>query len=259
MRQDVSSSWRDLRKSSADSNPAARNPRDSISSVVVRRTDASSSTTEIKLFDILNSNLSDIIPGGERNLLGIGISRLAERRMLVSFGLRGFFRRSFDLLDHSYQFGERCSLHLLHRPAALDLYGAFRGSKFSSDLFVEHSRNDHGNHLLLARSQRVKALPKIRHFLVVFAPGAVPIKCHANSIQKLLVTKWLGKKFNRSGFHSTNAHGNFAVAGKENYRDTNVSRRKLSLEIESAQSRKPDIQHKTTGNISRISAKKAIR
>src|ERR1700745_3960668 len=179
--------------------------------------------------------------------------------MLVSFGLRGFFLRSFDLLDHSYQFGERCSLHLLHRPAALDLYGAFRGSKFTSDLFVEHSRNDHGNHLLLASSQRVEALPKIRHFLVVFAPGAVPVKCQANSIQKLLVTKWLGKKFDCSGFHSTNARGNVAVAGNKNYWDTNVSRRKLSLEIESAQSRKPDIQHKTTGNINGVFAEKAIR
>src|ERR1700739_3468206 len=225
MRQDVSSSWRDLRKSSADSNPAARNPRDSISSVVVRRTDASSSTTEIKLFDILNSNLSDIIPGGKRNLLVGGISRLAKRRMLVSFGLRGFFRRSFDLFDHFYQFGERCSLHLLHSPAALGLYGAFRGSEFSSDLFVEHSRNDHGNHFLLARGQRVEALPKVRHFLVVFAPGTVPIKCHANSIQEILVAKWLRKKFDCSGFHSTNAHGNVAVAGKENNWDANVSRR----------------------------------
>src|ERR1700751_129236 len=179
--------------------------------------------------------------------------------MLVSFGLRGFFRRSFDLLDHFYQFGERCSLHLLHGPAALALYSAFRGSKFSSDLFVEHSRNDHGNHLSLARSQRVKALAKIRHFLVELAPGAVPIKCHANSIQKLLVTKWLGKKFNRSGFHSTNAHGNVAVAGKENYWDTNVSCRKLLLEIESVQSRKPDIQHKTTRDIRSLSAEKTVR
>src|SRR6202007_1946015 len=136
-------------------------------------------------------------------------------------------RRSFDLFDHFYQFRERCSLHLLHPPAALDLYGAFRSSEFSSDLFVEHSRNDHGNHLSLARSQRVKALAKIRHFLVELAPGAVAIKCHANSIQKLLVTKWLGKKFNRSGFHSTNAHGNVAVAGKGKYRAKNGSRRKL--------------------------------
>src|SRR6201981_2525666 len=179
--------------------------------------------------------------------------------MLVSFGLRGFFRGPFDLLDHSYQFGERCSLHLLHRPAALDLYGAFRGSKFSSDLFVEHSRNDHGNHLLLARSQRVKALPKIRHFLVVFAPGAVPIKRHANSIQKLLVTKWLGKKFNRSGFHSTNAHGNVAVAGKEKNWDGKVLRGYLPLEIEPAQSRKPDVQHKTTRDIRSLSVEKTVR
>jgi hypothetical protein len=49
------------------------------------------------------------------------------------------------------------------------------------------------------------------------------------------------------------------VAGKKNYWDTNVSRRKFLLEIESTQSRKPDIQHKTTRNIGRLSAEKAIR
>jgi hypothetical protein len=68
-------------------------------------------------------------------------------------------------------------------------------------------------------------VPKIRHFLVLFAPGTVPIQCHSNSIKKILVTKWFSKKFDRSGFHSTNAHGNVAVAGKKNYWDTNVSRR----------------------------------
>ena len=147
------------------------------------------------------------------------------------------FARGLDLLNHFYQVSKGCRLHLFHRPAALNLYGAFRGSKFSSNLFVEHSRNDHGNYLLFARSQRVEALPKIRHFLLLFAPGTIPIKCDANSIEKILVSKWLGKKFDRSGFHSTNAHGNVAVAGKKNYGDTNVSRRKLALKIESAQSR----------------------
>jgi len=33
------------------------------------------------------------------------------------------------------------------RIVIVDFYGAFRGSEFSSDLFVEHSRNDHGNYL----------------------------------------------------------------------------------------------------------------
>jgi hypothetical protein len=48
------------------------------------------------------------------------------------------------------------------------------------------------------------------------------------------------------------------VAGKKNNWDRNVSRRKLSLEIESTQSREPDIQHKAARNIRRLSVEKAI-
>src|ERR1700758_154427 len=142
--------------------------------------------------------------------------------MLVSFGLRSFLRGWLDLLNHLDQVSEGFRLHLLHRSAALNLYGAFRGSEFTSYLFVEHSRNDHGNNLLLARSQRVEALPKLLHVLVLFAPGTVPIECDANSVQKILVTEWFGKKLDRPGFHRTNAHRNVAVPGEKDYRDTDI-------------------------------------
>src|SRR5260370_6843898 len=49
-RQEVSCSWPDVRKLSADSNVAARKPKDSMSNVVALRTDSSSSTTEIRFF-----------------------------------------------------------------------------------------------------------------------------------------------------------------------------------------------------------------
>ena len=55
MRHEVSRSCPDLRKASADSNAAARKPKDSISSFVVLRTDSSSSTTEIRLLATLNA------------------------------------------------------------------------------------------------------------------------------------------------------------------------------------------------------------
>jgi len=142
-----------------------------------------------------------------------------------------------ELLYHLYQVSKGLRLHLFHRPAALNLYGAFRGSEFSSYLLVEHSGNDLGDYFLLARSQRGEATVKIRYFSLLFASRAIPIKGDANSIEKILVPKRLGKKFDRSRFHSTNGHGNVAVARKKNYWNTNISRRKLALKIETAQSR----------------------
>src|SRR5215467_3033144 len=189
------------------------------------------------MFEHSSTAWCQISLGPDKNLLSIGVSNFSQSGMHVSFGLRGFFRGWSDLLDHSYQVSKGFGLHLLYRPAALNLYRAFRSSEFGSDLFVEHSSNNHGNYFLLARSQRVKTPPNIRHFVLLFPPRTIPIKCDANSIEKILVPKRLGKEFDRSRLHCTNTHGNVAVAGKKNYGDTNISRRKLALKIETAQSR----------------------
>src|SRR5690348_14336817 len=126
-----------------------------------------------------------------KNLLSIGVSKVSQSGMHVSFGLRGFFRRWSDLLNHSYQVSKGFGLHLLHRPAALNLYRAFCSSEFGSDLFVEHSSNNHGNYFLLARSQRIKTPPKIPRFVLLLAPRAIPIECDVHGIKKILVSKRL--------------------------------------------------------------------
>src|SRR5258708_38951361 len=112
--------------------------------------------------------------------------------MRVSFGLRGFFRGAFELLDHSYQVDKGFRVHLLHCPAALDLHGTFRSSELTSNLFIEHARDKHGDHLLLARSQRVEALLEARYFLLLFTSGTISLHCDANSIQQILIAEWLG-------------------------------------------------------------------
>src|SRR5215470_3378244 len=173
----------------------------------------------------------------KRNLLSIGVSNSSQSRMHVSFGLRSFFGGKLELLHHLYQMSKRYCLHLFHRPAALNLYCAFRGSQFSSYLLVKHSGNNHGNYFLLARGQRVKAPPNTRQFRLLFAPRAIPIKCDVHGIKKILVPKRLRKKFDRSRLNSANTHGNVTVAGEKNYRDTNISRRKLALKIDTTQSR----------------------
>src|SRR4051812_31624236 len=178
--------------------------------------------------------------------------------MHVSFGLRSFSPGQLDLLNHLDQLSEGSRLHLLRRPGALNLYRAFGGSEVRSYLFVEHSRNDHQNHFLLPRSKRIEPRSNIRYFLFLFAPRAISVKCDANSIEKVLVAKRFRKEFDRSRLHSTDAHGNVAVAGEKNYGDTNISCRKLTLKIEAAQSRQPYVQHKTTGNIHTSYMEKAV-
>src|SRR5215470_16801611 len=194
----------------------------------------------------------------KRNLLSIGISKFSEGSMHVSFGLRSFFRGQLELLHHLYQMSKRFCLHLFHRPAALNLYCAFRGSQFSSYLLVEHSANNHGNYFLLARGQRVKALPNIRQFRLLLAPRAIPIKCDVHGIEKVLVSKRLRKKFDRSRLHSTNTHGNVTVPAEKNDWDTNISRRKLALKIDTAHARQSDVKHKATGDVRALFVQKTV-
>src|SRR5258708_9427160 len=169
--------------------------------------------------------------------------------MRVSFGLRGFFRGAFELLDHSYQVDKGFRVHLLHCAAALDLHGTFRRSEVTSNLIIEHARDEHGDHLLLASSHRVEALLQARHLPLLFTSGTISVQCDPNSIQQILVAERLGEEFDCPSLHSANTHWDVPVAGQKDYRDTNFSRCKLPLKIEATQSRYSDVQHKSTGRI----------
>ena len=48
-------------------------------------------------------------------------------------------------------------MHLLHSPAMLNLYGTFRGSELSSNLFIEHSRNYQLHDLAFAGDQLIES------------------------------------------------------------------------------------------------------
>src|SRR5208283_4907616 len=126
--------------------------------------------------------------------------------MRVSFRLRGFFRGAFELLDHSYQVDEGFRVHLLHRPAALDLHGTFRSAELTGNLFIEHARGEHRDHLLLARSQRVEALLKFRYFFLLFTSGPILLQCDTNSVQEVLIADRLGEEFDRPSLHGANTH-----------------------------------------------------
>jgi hypothetical protein len=68
----------------------------------------------------------------------------------------------------------------------------------------------------------------------VFTPFAIAVKRNANSIQKILLAKWLGKELNRSTFHGLHRHRDVAMARNKN--DWNIDLN-FGLKIEPAPSR----------------------
>src|SRR5579864_2686003 len=155
--------------------------------------------------------------------------------MRVSFRLRGLFRGSFELFDHSDQVDKGLCVHLLHGPATLDLHSTFRRAELARNLFIEHARRKHGDDLLLARSQRVEAPLDFRYFFLLFTSGTVSLQCDANSIQQILIAEWLGEEFNRPSFDSANTHWDVTMASEKNDWNMNLSRCKLALEVEPTQ------------------------
>src|SRR5262245_38701521 len=140
----------------------------------------------------------------------------------------------------------------------MNLDGIFRSSELSSDLLIEHARDSHPEDIPLLTGQRLKALLQLYAFLFLFTPGAVPLQCEMNRIQEIQVAERLGQEFDCPRFHCADAHRNVTVAGNEHYRNTNVSRRKLALKIQSAQSTQPNVQHKATGRIRGFSVQEAF-
>src|SRR6267378_479568 len=184
--------------------------------------------------------------------------QVPKKTIPVSFRLRGFFRGAFDLLDHSYQVDKGFRVHLLHCSAALDFDGTFRRSELTSNLLIEHARDKHGDHLLLARSQRVIATLEVRHFFLLLTSGTISLQCDANGIQQILISEWLSEELDCSSLHGANSHWNVAVTGEKNYWNVNMSPCKLVLKIESTQSRHSDVEYKATRHIWRLFVQKAI-
>jgi hypothetical protein len=58
---------------------------------------------------------------------------------------------------------------------------------------------------------------------VVVAHGLISLQSDANCIEQILVTEWLSEEFDCPSLHRASTHGNVAMTGDKNYRDTNVS------------------------------------
>src|SRR5262249_3946446 len=117
---------------------------------------------------------------------------------------------------------------------------------------------DHRHDLALPGCQRIEAPFQIGQFVRVLAPRVVPIEGDPYGVQEILVAKRLREEFDRSRLHRADAHRDVAVAGQKYDRNEDVSGGELALEVESAQSGQPDVQHETTGNLRKSLAEKTV-
>src|SRR6516164_11816950 len=114
IRHEVSFSCPALRKFSAESNAAARKPNDSMSRVVVLRTDSSSSMTGINFLATLDLQWTQAIYKWTRNLLGIGGFCVPERTTWVTLSFTRVWGGAFVLLEALVTGSMQISVYSLH-------------------------------------------------------------------------------------------------------------------------------------------------
>ena len=114
IRHEVSSSCPALRKFSADSNAAARKPKDSMSRVVVLRTDSSSSMIEIKFFATVHPPMDPSYLEMDKESIGRWwILRPRKDNAGNAFVYEGF-GRAFVLRDALVTSSARMSVYMVH-------------------------------------------------------------------------------------------------------------------------------------------------
>jgi hypothetical protein len=106
-------------------------------------------------------------------------------------------RKSKDA-GHSHQFGERLCVEFFHYVVPMNLHGDFSDSNLSCGLLVHQAGDYQRHHLSLAKAEPSETGMQCVCPPVPFTPVAIAVEGSSNSIQNILVAKWLGKKFNRS-------------------------------------------------------------
>src|SRR5215469_12024162 len=124
---------------------------------------------------------------------------------------------------------------------AVSLYGQFADAELGSDLFVEHAGDNHAQNFLLPRTQRIKALAKFRYFPPLLACLAIVGDRSLNCVEQILSTEGLGQKLHRPCLHRLYRHGDVAMAGDEDDGNVDVRSAQFTLQIQSAEARKPNV------------------
>src|ERR1700722_9617441 len=188
----------------------------------------------------------------------VTISVVTVRRIPVNLGLLALAGMNSESFNHLNQVGQRVCLHLLHRPAAVNLYCVFCGSDLSRDLLVEHACDHHSDDLTLSGAQRVEAFAQHCELRLLLASHPVPSQSRMNGIQEILVVEGLGEKLHGPRLHGSYRHRDVVMRSDENDRNLNIGFGELALQSESADPRQPDIEDEATGHVWKIACEELL-
>src|SRR5579862_2414396 len=133
--------------------------------------------------------------------------------------------------------------------------GGFGDSDISGNLLVQPSSRDFNHDLAFSWAQQLEALSNCLDRLLVLDPGAITFEPDVNRVYQVLVTKWLGQKFDGATFHRSHRHGYVAVPRDEDDRDVDVRSIQFALEIETTSPRQPNVEHKASRALRAIGLK----
>src|SRR5262244_292124 len=101
--------------------------------------------------------------------------------------------------------------------------------------------------------------PYVGHRIVMFTPFLIALDRSRNGIQKILIAKRLGEEIDSAGLHGPHRHGYISMSRNEHDRNANIRLRQLGLEVETAQSRQPDVEYEAAWNIRALALQELLR
>src|SRR5262245_43026143 len=164
-----------------------------------------------------------------------------------------------ECFGHPDQIGHRSRSHFLHKMTAMHLHGDLAEADFGCDLFAHQPARHQSHDFALARGERCEMRLQVRDPILMFTPFLITLDRSRNGIQKILIAKRLGEEIDSAGLHGPHRHGNIAMSRNEHDRNANIRLRQLGLEVETAQSRQPDVEYKAAWNIRTLALQELLR
>ena len=141
----------------------------------------------------------------------------------------------------------------------MKLDGFLRGTQFVGDLLVEHTGNNARHHFAFARRERFVTPARIRQLPLQLPRGAVAFNGLLDGVEQVLLTEWLGEKFDRACFHRLDRHRDVPMPRDEDDRDFNARPGQFALQIETAQRGQTHVEHQARRRIRAPAAQKFRR
>jgi len=131
----------------------------------------------------------------------------------------------------------------------MDLDGDFTEPDFRRHLLIHQPRGDKRHDLPFARRELLEQSPQLGKRLFAVASFAVPFDRLCDGVEHVLMAKRLCQEIDRSCFHSPDGHRDVSMTRYHDNGDMNVRIGQLSLEVETAHSGQPDVEHKAAWRV----------